>query len=281
LCAFRVFSVAVMEKCCDARGDVEYHFLSGYLASQNANTLVSAAGVDRKSMGHTVAERSWKDPTLCIFRVFSVAVMGKCCDACGDGDNHFLSCCLASRMAVIDLLRLPLTGSRWDRRWLSGRGKTPTLCVFPIFRVAVMEKRCNACGDGDNHFLSSCLASRVPVIDLLRLPLTGSRWGLRWLSGRGKTPTLCVLPVNTVAVMGKCCDACGEGEYYFRSSSLTTDGADVSGASIVFDRKSMGQTVAERSWKVAEVVCISCMCLAWRLRKSFLTLAVTGNTIYR
>jgi hypothetical protein len=145
-------------------------------------------------MGHTVAERSWKDPTLCIFRVFSVAVMGKCCDACGDGDSHFLSCCLASRMAVIDLLRLPLTGSRWGRRWLSGRRKTLTLCVFPV---------------------------------------------------------------NTVAVVEKCCDARGDGEYYFRSSSLATDGAGVSGASIVFDRKSIGQTVPERSWKDADSVCIS------------------------
>jgi hypothetical protein len=57
--------------------------------------------------------------------------------------------------------------------------------------------------------------------------------------------------------MEKCCDACGEGEYYFRSSSLATDGADVSGASIAFDRKSMGQTVVERSWKDADFVCIS------------------------
>jgi hypothetical protein len=35
--------------------------------------------------------------------------------------------------------------------------------------------------------------------------------------------------------------------------------AGVSGASIVVDRKSMGHTVAERSWKDADFVCISCI----------------------
>jgi hypothetical protein len=39
---------------------------------------------------------------------------------------------------------------------------------------------------------------------------------IRWLSGRGKTPTLCVF-LYLAAVMEKCCDACGDGEYYFRS----------------------------------------------------------------
>jgi nitrate reductase NapE component len=92
-----------------------------------------------------------------------------------------------------------------------------------------------------------------------RLPLTGSRWDIRWLSGRGKTPTFCVFPVFSVAVMEKCCDACGDGEYYFRSSCLASEDADVSDASIVVDRKSMGHTVAERSWKDADFVCISCI----------------------
>jgi hypothetical protein len=43
--------------------------------------------------------------------------------------------------------RLSLTGSRWDILWLSGRGKTPTLCVFPVFGAAVMEKCCDTCSD--------------------------------------------------------------------------------------------------------------------------------------
>jgi hypothetical protein len=40
---------------------------------------------------------------------------------------------------------------------------------------------------------------------------------------------------------------------------LASEGADVLGASIVVDRKSMGHTVAERSWKDADFVCISCI----------------------
>jgi hypothetical protein len=34
--------------------------------------------VDRKSMGHTVAERSWKDADFVCISVFSAAVMQKC-----------------------------------------------------------------------------------------------------------------------------------------------------------------------------------------------------------
>jgi hypothetical protein len=62
------------------------------------------------------------------------------------------------KMPVSREHRLSLTGSRWDIMWLSGREKTPTLCVIPIFRVVVMEKCCGACGDGEYYFLSGCLA---------------------------------------------------------------------------------------------------------------------------
>jgi hypothetical protein len=44
---------------------------------------------------------------------------------------------------------MPMTGSRWDIRLVSNGGKTPTFCVFPVFSVAVMEKCCDACGDGE------------------------------------------------------------------------------------------------------------------------------------
>jgi hypothetical protein len=101
--------------------------------------------------------------------------------------------------------------------------------------------------------------ANVQVSEKHRLSLTGSRWDIRWLSGRGKTPTLCVFPVFSEAVMEKCCDACGDGEYYFRSSCLASEGADVLRASIAVDRKSMGHTVAERSWKDADFVCYSCI----------------------
>jgi hypothetical protein len=51
-----------------------------------------------------------------------------------------------------------------------------------------------------------------------RLPLTGSRWQIPWLIGRRTKPICCVFPVFSVVVMEKCCDACGDGEYYFRSN---------------------------------------------------------------
>jgi hypothetical protein len=91
------------------------------------------------------------------------------------------------RVPVFQRHRLPLTGSRWDIRWLSGRGKKPTFCVFPVFSVAVMEKCCDACGDGEYYFRSGFRRQRVPVFQRHRLPLTGSRWDIRWLSGRGRS----------------------------------------------------------------------------------------------
>jgi hypothetical protein len=57
---------------------------------------------------------------------------------------------------------------------------------------------------------------RVPVFQRHRLPLIGSRWDIRWMIGRRTKPTFFGFPVFSVAVMEKCCDACGYGEYYFR-----------------------------------------------------------------
>jgi hypothetical protein len=114
--------------------------------------------------------------------------------------------------------RPPLTGSRWDIRWLIGRRTKPTFCVFPVFIVAVMEKCCDACGDGNYCFRSSFWRQRVPVFQRHRSPLTGSRWDIRWLIGRRTKPTFCVFSVfSCVAVMEKCFDACGDVDYYFRS----------------------------------------------------------------
>jgi hypothetical protein len=65
--------------------------------------------------------------------------------------------------------------------------------------------------------ISGRISRRMKVtVSVCRLPLTGSRRDLRWLSGRVETPTFCVLPVFNGAVTEKCCDACGDEEYYFR-----------------------------------------------------------------
>jgi hypothetical protein len=142
-----------------------------------------------------------------------------------------------------------------------GRRTKPTFCVFPVFSDAVMAKCCDACGDGDYYFRSGFSASRVPVFQWHRLPLTGSRWDLRWVIGRRTKPTLCVFsvfPVFSVAVMVKCCDACGDREYYFGSSFSASESAGVSEASVAVDRKSMGQRWADRSSNEADFLCISC-----------------------
>jgi hypothetical protein len=78
------------------------------------------------------------------------------------------------------------------------------------------------------------------------------------VSGRGKTPTFCVFPVFSVAVMEKCCDACGDGNT-ISGRVFGVQGDGVSGASTAVDRKSMGHTVGERSWKDADFLCISCI----------------------
>jgi hypothetical protein len=84
--------------------------------------------------------------------------------------------------------------------------------------------------------------------------------------------------VLSVAVMEKCCDACGDGEYYFRSGFSTSQGEIESDASRAVDWRSMGQTFGELKWKDPDLLCIS-LYFAWRSWKRVVTLAVTGNTI--
>jgi hypothetical protein len=110
------------------------------------------------------------------------------------------------------------------------------------------------------------------------LPLTESRSDIRWLIGRRTKPTFCVFSILSVTVMEKCCDACGYGEYYFRSRHPASGSAVVREASIAVDRKSMGHQVADRSSNEADSQCVL-LYLAWRLWKSVVTLAVKGNTI--
>jgi hypothetical protein len=65
--------------------------------------------------------------------------MEKCCDACGDGEYYFRSSCLASEGADVSRASIAVDRKSMDKRWLSGRGKTPTLCVIPVFRALVMQ----------------------------------------------------------------------------------------------------------------------------------------------
>jgi hypothetical protein len=147
---FGVFCVAVMQNCCDACFHAHYFFRSGFSTSEAAGVSVSSTVVDSKSMGQTVADRSSNEADfLCILlylarrlwkRVVTVAVKGST-----------ISGWVFRRQGVLEFERhrLPLTGSRWDKRWLIGRRTKPTFCEFPVFSVAVMQKCCDACFHGD------------------------------------------------------------------------------------------------------------------------------------
>jgi hypothetical protein len=53
-----VFSVAFMQKLCDSSYHVDYYFRSDFSPSEAASVSVASTFVERKSMGHTVADRS-------------------------------------------------------------------------------------------------------------------------------------------------------------------------------------------------------------------------------
>jgi hypothetical protein len=91
------------------------------------------------------------------------------------------------------------------------------------------------------------------------VPLTGSRYDIRWLIGRRTKPTFCVFSVFGAAVTENCCDACGDGKYYFRSGFSASEGAGVLVASIAVDRKSIRHTLPDRSSNEADFLCISCI----------------------
>jgi hypothetical protein len=86
---------------------------------------------------------------------------------------------------------------------------------------------------------------RMTVYERHRVTLIGSRRVIRLVSYSEVTPTFCVFPVFSVAVIEKCCDACRDGEYFFRSGFLALQDDGVSGASSAVDRKSTGHTVGE------------------------------------
>jgi branched-subunit amino acid transport protein AzlD len=125
------------------------------------------------------------------------------------------------------------------------------------------------------------LFQRVPEFERHRLPLTGSRWDIRWLIGRRTKPTFCVIccylalrlwkRVVTLAVTGNT----NSGQVFWFQRV-----PEIQWALTAVDRKSIGHTMADRSSNEADFLCIL-LYLAWRLWKSVVTLAVTGNTNFR
>jgi hypothetical protein len=83
------------------------------------------------------------------------------------------------------------------------------------------------------------LLQRVPEFYRHRLLLTGSRCYIHWVIDRRTKPTFCVFPVMGVAVMGGCCDASRDWQYYFRSAFLASQDARVKDASTAVHMKSI------------------------------------------
>jgi hypothetical protein len=118
-----------------------------------------------------------------------------------------------------------------------------------------VEKCCDACGDGEYYFSSCFSASEGAGVSVASIAVDRKSMGNTWLIGRRTKPTSCVFPVFSVAVMGKCCDACGDGEYYLSSCFSALEGAGVSEASAAVDWKSTETTVADRSSNEADSLC--------------------------
>jgi hypothetical protein len=143
--------------------------------------------------------------------------------------------------------------------------------VFCVFSVAVMESVLRRLRLGEYYFRWVVRRHRVPVFEGHRLPSTGSRCDIRWVSGGGKTLFFVYLAwrlrksVLTLAVRGN-----------------TISGRVVRRQRVpVFkehryavDRKSMGHTVGERWWKNV-VFCVFSVVV---MEKCF-DAAVRGNTI--
>jgi hypothetical protein len=102
-------------------------------------------------MGHTVADRSSNEADfLCILLYLAWRLWKSVVTLAVYGEYYFRSGFSASEVPEFYRHRLPLTGSRWDIRWLIGRRTKPTFYfVFAVFSVAVMEKCCDACRDGE------------------------------------------------------------------------------------------------------------------------------------
>jgi hypothetical protein len=92
-------------------------------------------------MGHKVADRSSNEADfLCILLFLAWRLWKSVVTLAMKGNTISGRLFLLQMVPEFQRHRLPLTGSRWDIRWLIGRRTKPTFCVFPVFSVAVMEK---------------------------------------------------------------------------------------------------------------------------------------------
>jgi hypothetical protein len=121
---------------------------------------VASTAVDRKSMGQTVADRSSNEADfLCNLLYLAWRLWKSVVTLAVIGNTISGWIFLFQRVPEFEGHRLPLTGSRWDKRSLIGRRTNPTFCVIFVFSVAVMETGCDDRREGYYYFRSSFPAS--------------------------------------------------------------------------------------------------------------------------
>jgi hypothetical protein len=156
--------------------------------------------------------------------------------------------------------RLLLTGSRCYIQWLIDRRTKPIFCVFPVFSVAVMEKCCDACREGNTICGRSFSVSEGAGVSLASITVDRKSMGHKMADrSSNEADFLCISCIErggygkgvvTLAVKGNTISG-----WLFSAS----EGAGVSEASTAVDRKSMGHKMADRSSNEADFLCISCI----------------------
>jgi hypothetical protein len=117
---------------------------------------MALTAVDRKSMGQTMADRSSNEADfLCILLYLAWRLWKRVVTLVVTGNTISGRVFPFQRVPEFHWYRLLLTGSRCYKQWLIDRRTKPIFCVFPVFSVAVMERGCDACRDGEYYFRSA------------------------------------------------------------------------------------------------------------------------------
>jgi hypothetical protein len=148
VCVFPVFSVAVMEWGCDACRDGEYYLRSVFWVSKGAGVSWASTAINRKSMRHTMADRSSNEADfLCILLYLPWRFWKEVVTLAVTGNTISGRIFPFQRVPEFHWYRLLLSGSRCYIQWQTDRRTKPLFCVFPVISAAVLERGCDACRD--------------------------------------------------------------------------------------------------------------------------------------
>jgi hypothetical protein len=171
------------------------------------------------------------------------------------------------RVPVFEEHRLPSNASRRDIRQVSCRGIT---CIFVYLAWRLWQSVLRLLVGGNSISRRVVRRQRVPVFEKHRLPSTAIRRDIRQVSCRGKTPIFVYLAWR----------------FWQSVLRLAVRGNSISGRVVrrqrvpVFEGHRLPSTGSR--WYTRWVSCRGnspiFVYLAWRLRKSVLRLAVSGNS---